>query len=392
MARRSSRSQRFVRPALECLEGRVAPAAGLVVRPVLRPPARFLVTTETGGAAAFTVALASRPRSPVFVLLQSNRPTEGVPVATRIRVGDQAAQAVIFTPLNWNRPQVVRVVGRDDRVRDGNRLYHVTAKPLSADLTYARVAARTVTLVNVDNGARGGITVTRLAAPMVTTEAGRAVRFSVKLTTRPLAPVTIPVASSNQTEGLPRNAAGVPITRLTFTPLNWNVPQFVTVRGVDDAVTDGDQAYAIVLGKAVSADRGYAGLNAADVALVNRDNDTATPSLRDYDGSYTGLYTGTASNGVVTLPVNGTFQFTLNNGVITLTAPTTGTGTLQLNGDASFTVSSEIIPSLTLTGTITKGVDGGVTGSGTFAGTLDAPVVGQVEATGTWTVTRISAV
>jgi len=38
-----------------------------------------------------------------------------------------------------------------------------------------------------------------------------------------------------------------------FTQQNWNVPQVVTVTGVDDVVDDGDTAYTIVTGVAVSA-------------------------------------------------------------------------------------------------------------------------------------------
>ena len=66
--------------------------------------------------------------------------------------------------------------------------------------------------------------------------------------------------SSNEAEGV------ISTESITFNSANWNEPQTVTVTGVDDSVADGDKTYQIVTAPAVSADRNYSGLNAADVA------------------------------------------------------------------------------------------------------------------------------
>ena len=63
----------------------------------------------------------------------------------------------------------------------------------------------------------------------VTTEAGGTASFTVALNAPPTADVTIPVGSGDTTEGT------VSTSSLTFTPANWNVPQTVTITGVDDA-------------------------------------------------------------------------------------------------------------------------------------------------------------
>ena len=47
----------------------------------------------------------------------------------------------------------------------------------------------------------------------------------------------------------------------------------MTVTGVDDALDDGDVAYTIVTAAATSADVIYNGIDAADVAVTNTDND-----------------------------------------------------------------------------------------------------------------------
>jgi hypothetical protein len=56
--------------------------------------------------------------------------------------------------------------------------------------------------------------------------------------------------------------------RLTFTPLDWNVPQVVTVTGINDRVDDGDKAYTITASVS-SADSRYQGMVLPDVAITN---------------------------------------------------------------------------------------------------------------------------
>jgi sugar lactone lactonase YvrE len=102
---------------------------------------------------------------------------------------------------------------------------------------------------------------------LLTGESGATATFKVALTTPPVANVTIPVSSSNPLEGT------VSAANLTFTPANWNVPQTVAVTGVDDAISDGDVAYTVVLGAATSADLDYAGVNPRDVSVTNADDE-----------------------------------------------------------------------------------------------------------------------
>src|SRR5204863_9995962 len=98
-------------------------------------------------------------------------------------------------------------------------------------------------------------------------EAGGTATFTVVLTSQPTADVTIALTSSDATEGAVAPAS------LTFTSVNWNVAQTVTVTGVDDIVDDGNVAYTIVTAAAVSTDVTYSGINANDVAVTNTDND-----------------------------------------------------------------------------------------------------------------------
>src|SRR5262249_37871372 len=112
-----------------------------------------------------------------------------------------------------------------------------------------------------------GITVAATSG-LVTSEAGGTAAFMVVLNTQPAADVTIDISSGNTAEGT------VSAPSLTFTTTDWNVPRLVTVAGVDDAFADGAVAYTILTAPAVSADPAYNGLDAADVAVTNADNET----------------------------------------------------------------------------------------------------------------------
>ncbi|MDP3970129.1 MAG: carboxypeptidase regulatory-like domain-containing protein [bacterium] len=112
-----------------------------------------------------------------------------------------------------------------------------------------------------------GITVSAISGN--TTESGGTATFTVVLNTAPSASVTIPVATSDLTEG------NVSTSSLTFTTGNWSTPQTVTVTGVDDSIEDGDITYSIILNTTTSGDAGYNNLNPDDVTVVNEDDDIA---------------------------------------------------------------------------------------------------------------------
>ena len=107
---------------------------------------------------------------------------------------------------------------------------------------------------------------------LTTTEAGGQAQFSVVLTGPPTADVLVRMFSSDLSEG--RLSVG----RLTFTPQDWDVPQFVTVAGQDDPDADGPVEYAIITAWATSPDRVYHGMNPADVRLVNLERPTVAPT------------------------------------------------------------------------------------------------------------------
>ncbi|HEY0714502.1 MAG TPA: hypothetical protein VGF45_17590, partial [Polyangia bacterium] len=140
-----------------------------------------------------------------------------------------------------------------------------TASDFILEVTHSPQAApSTFDLVMTLSLPPGGIQVSPTEG-LITDEGGGAGSFDVVLTTPVVQPVTVAIASDNPQEGI-----ATPDT-LTFTDDNWDKPQRVTVTGVDDNERDGDRAYAIKLLPATSADLRYAGVDGADVVVVNHD-------------------------------------------------------------------------------------------------------------------------
>jgi large repetitive protein len=221
-------------------------------------PTSGLTTTEAGGSAEFTVVLATRPSADVTIGISSGDITEGTVFP----------DSLIFTSANWSDPQTVTVTGADDAEIDGNVDYTiVTAAAFSGDNNYNSQNADDVLAVNNDNDT-AAITVNPTGG-LTTTEAGDSSSFTLVLDIQPSEDVTIGLTSSDITEGF------VSPDSLTFTSLDWNVPQTVTVSGLDDDEVDGNIPYFIVTAPAVSTDSHYSGLNADNISVTNHDNDAA---------------------------------------------------------------------------------------------------------------------
>lgn len=99
-----------------------------------------------------------------------------------------------------------------------------------------------------------------------TDELGKSWKIQIRLANAPTADVIVPIASSNQVEGVAQPA------KLTFTAQNWSVYQPVMVTGVNDCLRDGNQKYWISIGKAQSLDPNYIDVSGTSVPMLNIDN------------------------------------------------------------------------------------------------------------------------
>jgi hypothetical protein len=228
-----------------------------------------ITTTESGGEATFQIFLDSQPIADVTIELVCSDANEGI----------LSSSTVTFTSVNWNAPQIITITGVDDFIQDGNQLYNVLTQPASSgDSDYEALDAMDVPVTNIDNDS-AGITVGAISGD--TTEAGGQATFSVVLNSQPYDDVSIGVSSSDEGEGTVSPAS------LTFTALNWNAPQAVTVTGVDDYLEDGNQPYTIITAQAVSFDAAYSVIDPANVSVTNTDNDSAGITVGAISGDTT---------------------------------------------------------------------------------------------------------
>ncbi|MGB1842269.1 MAG: Ig-like domain-containing protein, partial [Longimicrobiales bacterium] len=102
----------------------------------------------------------------------------------------------------------------------------------------------------------------------------------VSLQTAPDTAVVLAVASADPTE-----VTATPAT-LTFTPLDWDIPQIIEVRGVDENVADGDQTVDIVISvdDDLSDDRFDPILNDT-ISVTSLDDDTPDITIVETGGS-----------------------------------------------------------------------------------------------------------
>ncbi len=249
-----------------------------VVKSVTVIAGSTMLVSESGGSASFEVVLTAAPTADVDINVWSDTPAEGSVTAP-------VAGTIIFTTANWNMPVIVIVSGVDDLIADSNQPFNIVLDPAaSADPGYSGFNPADVSFINVDDDTPG---ITVLAgSSMTVSESGTTSSFEVVLNSAPSANVDIGVWSSNVTEGtIPAPVSGT----LTFTSLNWNVPQSVTVQGQDDSTADGTVSFVINLNTAISTDTNYNGLNPdkPTISFINVDNDNPGITVNIGDGLIT---------------------------------------------------------------------------------------------------------
>jgi len=203
----------------------------------------------------YSVVLKSKPRSDVVVT--ANFGTELLVSPTQLT----------FTPLNWNVAQTVVVTALDDLRAEGDVLARIQYSVDSDDQAFDNIAVESVDVTIIDNDIPGVVLQNHVG--LRTTEAGSAAVFRMNLATPPSSDVRIDFASSDSSEGT------VAPKFLTFTKLNWNVAQAVTVTGEDDELDDGDVWFQVITSAVDSLDPAYASMEIDDVPVVNIDDDAA---------------------------------------------------------------------------------------------------------------------
>ncbi len=228
----------------------------------LTPPAVTVnVADNDAGVTVSTATLAvNEGETNEYTLRLNTSPTHAVTISVSSNNSAVTATASLtFTRNNWNQAQTVTVMGAEDNNRTSESGVQLSHALSSSDTRYAAVNPSAV-IVNVTDNDAPGVTVSTTTLAVLEGETGE---YTLRLNNRPTHAVTIAVTSDN--------AAVTATSQLTFTTVNWNAAQTVTVTGAEDANTTNES---VQLSHALSSsDTGYAGVNPPAVTVRVTDND-----------------------------------------------------------------------------------------------------------------------
>ncbi len=230
-------------------------------------------TDENGKTTSITVGLNNEPAAEVTFSC------EVVPVESSDEVVVDCSNVVISAD-NWKDAQIINISGLPDNMVDGDQTYSVKITSHSTDPEFDGLVVTSNEMTNVDVD-QAGIGVIG-AENLMTNESGTSVEFSLELTSKPSAPITIVVNSSDVTEGVITSVGGVKGNTITIQPEDWDKPIVVIVTGVDDSEHDPESSY-VVSFDVTSADANYNGISIPVVNIINGDNDTPAANFSKTD-------------------------------------------------------------------------------------------------------------
>ena len=227
-----------------------------------------VTVTEDGLTGTFTVVLGSQPTGSVSISMSGG--TQATP----------SPDVLNFTTGNWNTPKTVTVSAIDDGLVEAiEHLGFINLTPTGGG--YDAVVIENVDVNIIDNDAEGVI-VSPFAVTAV--EGGAAGTYTLRLRTQPPSDVTLNLTGDPQISLSPAT--------VTFIPAQWNIPQTITVTGVNDGLLEGPQT-ATILHAVTSNDPNYNGILVANVTVTILDGQSqlllnggfevqgATPDLAD---------------------------------------------------------------------------------------------------------------
>jgi hypothetical protein len=223
-------------------------------------PSIVLSPAETsmneGGETTVAVSLSSRPTAAVHVTLASSD-------AAVLELG---TTELTFPVLAWDRPQMVRVTLPEDNIADGGRTPSITARAMSADVSYDGLDAPAAVIATIDNDATGIFRSEPYIYGPLAEDYG-SFTFTVSLASQPLGTVFIELQNDRPGD--------VTVTPSSFVLGAGQLQQRITVSTRSNRVVDGDRAVNLSFRPASSADPAYSGLTLAPIAFSIADNDQA---------------------------------------------------------------------------------------------------------------------
>ena len=140
---------------------------------------------------------------------------------------------ITISPDDWNIPHIITVAGVPDNIVDGNQTTQIQLIAQSEDENFNGYTDHTLTITTIDDDTAELIVTSE---SMILSENGGTGSFTIKLSSKPHAAITINLSSTDPTE-----LEIVGSTTITILPEDWNTPVTVNFKTVEDDLTDGTQ-------------------------------------------------------------------------------------------------------------------------------------------------------
>lgn len=224
-----------------------------------------ILTSEASAADELCVTLTAEPTDAVTLALNSSDTSEAT-----------VSSPLVIEPADWDAATNCATVSPvNDDETDGTKDTVISATGITSDdqafASLSTSSFATVTASVQDDDIAG--LVFSVSDANQTTESGGSVQLCVELTAMPLADVTVPLSSSDISEG------ALSGTEFVISPEDWNAAtNCITVTGQNDDLLDGDIAYSVLTGDPASADPTWDALGETDttnLTLTNNDDDNA---------------------------------------------------------------------------------------------------------------------
>ena len=224
------------------------------------------IVSETGTTDTFTIVLDAQPLNDVVFEITSSDTTEAIVTGT-----------VTFTNANWSSVQTVTITGVDDALIDGTQTSTITINVKNtSDGAFTALASQTINVDTLDDDVAAGFTLANTGGKTVS-ETGTTDTFTIVLDALPSSNVVLKITSSDEGEALVTST-------ITFTIGNWNIPQLVTITGIDDALIDGNQRSTITISvDDLLSDNNFDPLNDQTLEVIILDDDVNEPDEIDTD-------------------------------------------------------------------------------------------------------------
>ena len=214
------------------------------------------IVVDEGATTDYEVSLSFEPTAEVIVALAVDEPIATISPAM-----------LTFTNANWSTVQIITVTGTTsaDLVSKNTKIQHSLS---SSDTNHNSLTfSINLNVVNIDKA------IITSVSEIALNENGAALNYNIRLTAKPSADVVVTTVTSDN--------SSVDIFTIftprfvTFTPVNWNLAQEVSIYAFNDADTIDE----VVNITSSATGGGYDGISAVVIARVN-DNDSARLILK----------------------------------------------------------------------------------------------------------------